>query len=318
MQFVRSNPLVVIVGPTGVGKTELAIVIAKKLKGEIVSADSRLLYRGMDIGTAKPPIQDRKLVPHHLIDIVDPDQRISLPVYKELATQAIASIHQKDKLPIVVGGTGQYIWALLEGWSPPLTPSDHLREVLTRIGLEKGSSRLYKILLSIDKKAAQKIDANNLRRIVRALEVIITTGKKFSAQRKKNPPNYHAKIIGLNRTRGSLYRRIDARIESMIETGFIEEVNQLLVQGYSPKLPSMSAIGYKEIALYLDKKLSFEEVIAQMKRGTRRFIRHQNNWFKSDDPRIHWFAAEKKETIMNIIEFISNEKGWINLEHEKK
>ena len=305
-------------GPTGVGKTELSIRLAQENQGEIVSADSRLFYCGMDIGTAKPNQKERKRIPHHLIDIVNPDQPIDLPHYQRLVYQVISQIHQRDKLPFLVGGTGQYIWAILEGWMPPARyASNHLREILTHIGEEKGSRHLHRKLTFIDREAAEKINPNNLRRIVRAFEVICISGKIFSELKNKKPPDYLVKIIGLIRPRSSLYHRIDERIEKMIQDGFVGEVEILRKQGFSTQLPSMSAIGYKEISQFLENKISLEEVIIRMKRATRRFIRHQANWFKETDERIKWFNIEEGSYEDKINAFITSENNWLRIENEK-
>src|SRR5919106_2762704 len=208
--------LILIVGPTAVGKTELAIQLAERLNGEIVSADSRLFYRGMDIGTAKPTREERARVPHHLIDIADPDAILSLAVFQQKAREAIADIHTRNRIPFLVGGTGQYIRAVTEGWTPPeVQPHDRLREELGRLKDEKGNFWLHDKLKRLDPEAASKIDARNFRRTIRALEVILTTGKRFSEQRGQSESPYHLIAIGLTRPREELYELVDRRIEVM-------------------------------------------------------------------------------------------------------
>jgi tRNA dimethylallyltransferase len=286
-------PLVVIVGPTAVGKTEISIQLAERLAGEIVSADSRLFYRGMDIGTAKPTPSQRARVPHHLIDVAAPDQVWSLAVFQRAAYQAIAGVHARGRLPFLVGGTGQYIRAVIQGWQvPKVRSSPRLREALENWAAEIGPDGLHHRLAVLDPKAASRIDYRNLRRTVRALEVILRTGHRFSAQRSKGVPPYRGLQIGLTRPRKELYARVDARIDAMLANGFVNEVRELLSQGYSPDLPTLSAIGYREIIAYLEGKISLQEAVKLIKRRTRQFVRRQANWFKEADPNIHWFTVE--------------------------
>jgi tRNA dimethylallyltransferase len=292
VQAPDDPPLVVIVGPTGVGKTELSIRLALRLNGEIISADSRLFYRGMDIGTAKPGLAERSLVPHHLIDVANPDQVWSLGRFQEAAKQAIHAAHSAGHLPLLVGGTGQYVRAIVEGWTPPqVTPHPGLRSALEHWAEEITPQGLHDRLCILDKTSADQIDARNLRRTVRALEVIFTTGRRFSELRSQRPAIYNTFTLGLGRTRFELYQRIDLRIQQMIDTGFENEVRSLLNQGYSPELPSFSAIGYHEMIEHLSGKLSLDEAIDLMKKRTRVFVRRQANWFKLDDPTIHWYDA---------------------------
>src|SRR5512134_3175512 len=292
---MRSNkrPLILLVGPTAVGKTELAIRLAERLNGEIVSADSRLFYRGMDIGTAKPTPEEQARVPHHLIDIADPDEILSLAVFQQRAREAIADIHTRNKIPFLVGGTGQYIRAVTEGWTPPeVKPDERLRDELERMKEERGVYWLYEKLKDLDPMAAENIDARNYRRTIRALEVIMTTGKRFSEQRGQSESPYHLITIGLTRPRVELYERVDQRIETMFANGFLNEVKKLLAKGYSPSLPTMSAIGYRECIRVVNGELNEEEAKAEIRRVTRVFVRRQANWFKESDPNIKWFRVE--------------------------
>jgi len=287
-------PLVAIVGPTAVGKTEIAVQLAERVNGEIVSADSRLLYRGMDIGTAKPSAAERARVPHHLIDVADPDEIWSLAVFQEAAQKAIADIYSRRKLPILVGGTGQYLRAILEGWAPPkLAAQPRLRTALEDWAGEIGKDSLYARLARLDSVAAQSIDPRNLRRTIRALEVIFSTGRKFSEVRSKTESPFRVLQIGLMRPRAELYQRIDDRITSMLAVGWLEEVRTLMSKGYSPDLPSMSAIGYNQLIRHLSGQISLEEAVVEIKHATRMFVRRQANWFKKNDPQIHWFAASE-------------------------
>ena len=285
--------LILIVGPTAVGKTEIAIQLAERHNGEIVSADSRLFYRGMDIGTAKPSREEQARVPHHLIDIANPDEILSLAVFQQKAHEIIADIHTRNNLPFLVGGTGQYVRAVTEGWTPPeVKPDEHLRDELTRQKDENGIYWLHEKLRTLDPAAAEKIDARNFRRTIRALEVILTTGKKFSEQRGQTDSPYHLITIGLTRPRVELYARVDARIDSMFASGFLDEVKGLLERGYSPALPTMSAIGYRECVQVLEGKIKLEEAQQAIRRMTRIFVRRQANWFKESDPNILWFKVE--------------------------
>jgi tRNA dimethylallyltransferase len=287
-------PLVLVVGPTAVGKTELAIQLAQQLNGEIVSADSRLFYRGMDIGTAKPTPEEQARVRHHLIDIADPDEILSLAVFQQMAHEAITDIHTRNKIPFLVGGTGQYIRAVTEGWSPPeVKPDERLRSELEKIKDERGIYWLHERLKQLDPLAAEKIDPRNYRRTIRALEVILTTGRRFSEQRGQSESPYGLITIGLTRPRAELYERVDQRIDIMFANGFINEVKNLLEQGYSPSLPTISAIGYRECIRVVSGEMNEEQAKAEIRRATRVFVRRQANWFKESDPKIKWFRVEE-------------------------
>lgn len=302
-------PLVVILGPTAVGKSEVAIRLAKRLGGEIVSADSRLFYRGMDIGTAKPSPEERSCVPHHLIDIADPDEIWSLAQYKKEARRVIEGIHARQSLPFLVGGSGQYIWAVVRGWDvPEVPPTLPLRQALELWSLEIGRYGLHNRLTVLDPQAASRIDARNLRRTIRALEVILTTGKRFSEQRTQSPPLYNTLILGLRRPRPELYERIDARIDAMFQAGLVNEIQDLLESGYSPDLPPLSAIGYREVIAYIQGSITLEEAKVQMRRLTRTYVRRQANWFKPHDPQIRWFRVNP----CTVDEMEAVVAGWIS------
>ena len=293
-QFRNLPDLVVLLGPTAVGKTALAIELAKRIGGEIISADSRLFYRGMDIGTAKPTPQEMSEVRHHLVDIVDPSETLSLAVFQRLVAQTVADITSRGKVPILVGGTGQYIRAITQGWEvPKQSPNDQLRSALENWGKQVGEAGLHARLAVLDPTAAAKIDPRNLRRTVRALEVIFSSGRPFSAQRRIGEPPYRALQLGLIRPRQELYARIDERIHRMIASGLVEEVAGLLDGGCSPDLPSLSAIGYSQIISYLGGEISLDDAVILIKRLTRKFVRRQANWFKPLDPNIQWFTVGK-------------------------
>lgn len=292
MNQKRKQPLIVIVGPTAVGKTSVSIALAQRLEGEIVSADSRLLYRGMDIGTAKPTEEEMQGVPHHLIDVADPDERWNLAIYQRQAYRIIDAVHERGHLPFLVGGTGQYIRSIIEGWNiPPQRPDLAMRDALNHWVETIGAEGLHKRLAALDPEAAAQIDYRNVRRVVRALEVIFKTGERFSELRRKQECPYDPIVLGINRPREELYERVDQRIEEMLDRGLVEEIRGLLEAGYSSNLSTMSAIGYGEIIKYLQGEITYEEAIILIKRNTRTFVRRQANWFKPDDPRITWFEA---------------------------
>jgi tRNA dimethylallyltransferase len=306
----EKKPLIVIIGPTAVGKTEISIRIAEQLRGEIVSADSRLFYKGMDIGTAKPTPDDLKRVPHHLIDVSEPDQDWSLAVYIPSAIDAIQEVHSRDNLPFLVGGTGQYVHAVVQGWQiPSIKPDPVLRNALQIWAEQVGVSGIRDRLTELDPEAAEAIDGPNLRRMIRALEIIFSSGMRFSEQKIKTGSTYQILQIGLTRPREDLYQRIDQRIDNMLEHGLVAEVQRLLEKGFSPELSSMSAIGYKQIANYLYGGCSLEEAVNEIRSKSRKYVRQQANWFQKDDPDIHWFSAVDDPTgviIKEIQHFLSH------------
>ncbi len=282
--------LIAVVGPTGVGKSRISLHLARKFNGEIIGADSRQIYRYMDIGTAKPDPRDRALVPHHLIDIVEPDQDFSLAQYQKLAFDAIEVIQQRHKLPFLVGGSGLYLKAVLEGWRlPEAKPDPALRRHLEKKVADDGARSLYRELMEIDPAAAQKIDPRNVRRVIRALEVHRRTGTAFSQLQSRKAEPYRTLMIGLTAGRKELYQRVDERVDEMIGRGLVAEVEKLVNMGYDFNLPALSSIGYKQIAMSLRGEISLEDAVQQIKYETHRFIRHQYAWFRLDDKRIHWF-----------------------------
>jgi tRNA dimethylallyltransferase len=285
-------PLIVIVGPTAVGKTELSLCLAKAVSGEVVSADSRQVYRGMDIGTAKATAEEQSRVPHHLIDVVQPDETLGLVRFQEMAYAAIQDILARGGIPFLVGGTGQYVMAVVEGWRVPRVPPDEAlrRELSARVGSE-GIDALHAQLHALDPVAAARIDPRNVRRVVRALEVCLLTGNRFSDQQTKSPPPYGVLMIGLAMPRPQLYRRIDERVERMIEAGLENEVRRLVAEGYGFDFPAMSGVGYGQFAPYFRGEIALADVVRDIRRATRRFVRHQGNWFRTNDPRIHWLDA---------------------------
>ena len=289
--------MIAIVGPTAVGKSELALHLAQHFPLEIISADSRQVYRYMDIGTNKPSLAERARVPHHIIDVVDPDQDFSLATYHRLALEALTAIQQKGKLPLLVGGSGLYVWSLAEGWSIPQVPPDRemRRRLEARAEQEDGRS-LHSELEGIDPAAAAKISPRNIRRVVRALEIYYATGQPPSQLQRKEEPGFPVLVIGLTQERSQLYRRIDGRADKMVQRGLIEEVQHLLRKGYSPLLPSMSGIGYKQIVQFLRGEMTLPEAVDKIRHETHRLARHQYAWFRLSDSRIRWFdVTETKE-----------------------
>lgn len=285
------GPLIALVGPTAVGKTALSLELAEQLGAEIVSADSRLFYRGMDIGTAKPSVAERQRVRHHLIDVSDPDDTWSLGRFQAEAEKAIVDISTRGNVPLLVGGTGQFVRAITEGWSPPkMAELPELREVLAELGEQIGWEGLHNWLRRLDPVAAEMIDGRNVRRTIRALEVIFSTGRLFSAQRNSGSSKYQVLQLGLIRPRVELYQRVDDRIQQMFSDGLVDEVKGLL-EKYPPDLRSFSAIGYRQVIEHLQGKLSQDEAQVAMRKATRIFIRRQANWFKESDPKIFWHTS---------------------------
>jgi len=287
------NNLIAIVGPTGVGKSHLALRLAQSFNGEIISADSRQVYRYMDIGTDKPSRQELTLIPHHLIDIIYPSESFSLAQYQELATNAINSIIQRQKTPFLVGGSGQYVRAVLEGWEiPRVPPNPILRHDLEERVAGGGGEKLCRELELIDPAAASRVDRNNPRRVIRALEVARDSSETTAGSRSRETPSFGHITIGLTRDRDELYRRIDARVDKMIEQGLVEEVEKLMNMGYGLDLPSMSSIGYRQIGMYLEGGVTLETAVQQIKFESHRFVRQQYNWFNPKDDRIRWFDMQ--------------------------
>ncbi len=290
MRDVPSPPrLVAIIGATATGKTALAVRLAERLGGEIVNADSRQVFRGMDVGTAKPTPAELSRVRHWLIDVADPDEAFSLARYVDLAGEALASCWSRGVLPFVVGGTGQYVWALLEGWQVPRVPPDRaLRAELEALAQREGPQRLVAELARVDPEGAARVDPKNIRRLVRAIEVQRLTGRPLSAWRTRQPPAFAATILGLACPRDELYRRIDERVDGMIVAGLIDEVRGLIARGYGCDLPAMLGIGYRQVCQHLAGQLSLPDAIARMKTETHRLARMQHAWFRRADPRIAW------------------------------
>ena len=309
--------VVAIVGPTGVGKSRLALHLAQAFDGEIVSADSRQVYRYLDIGTAKPSAEELALVPHHLISIVNPDEVFNLAQYQQLAYQSIEDIALRNKLPLLVGGSGLYVWSVLEGWIIPAVPPDlEFRQGLEQKAVEAGGEKLYQEMVKANPLLAEKIDKRNIRRMVRALEVLRSTDTPPTQLPRKEAPPFKIIIFGLTANRNELYRRTDLRVDEMISKGFVEEVKELAKMGYGLGLPAMSGIGYKQINRYLNGELTLEIAIQQIKSETHRFVRHQYNWFRLKDDRIKWFDAQSTD-VSAIAALVAKFTGIADITNDK-
>ena len=281
--------LVAIVGPTSAGKTELALRLASRLQVEVIGADSRQVYRYMDIGTAKPTPDQLSAVPHCLVDIINPDVEFGLGDFLYLSKNAILNANASGKRPLLVGGTGQYVMALLENWNvPPVPPNPVLRQELDMLLVSEGLDALLGRLRELDPDAPGRIDAANPRRVVRAIEVA-AAGVSTAAAPRRLEPWFDSTVIGIGMERPALYERADARVDRMMNDGFLDEVRGLLDMGYDPDLPSMSGIGYHELADHLLNGADLNESVQKTKFRTRRFIRRQSNWFRHSDRRINWF-----------------------------
>lgn len=297
MEETALIPVIAIVGPTAVGKTALAVTLGEAFAAEIISADSRQFYRFMDIGTAKPTPEERARVRHHLIDIADPDDTVGLAQFLRLARAAVADIAGRGRIPCVVGGTGQYARALLEGWqTPEVAPDPALRATLEAQAAADPAA-LWSHLLALDPEAATFIDPRNTRRVIRALEVCLKTGQPFSAQRLRIPPPYRVLQLGLTLERAALYARADARVEAMMEAGLLAEVAALLQRGYDWQLPALSSLGYSQFRPYFAGEATLAAVIERIKLDTHAFIRRQYTWFHPRAEDIHWLDAAHNPTV---------------------
>ena len=288
--------LIAIVGPTAMGKSRLALGLARALDAEIVNADSRQVYRYMDIGTAKPGLQERSSVPHHLIDIVDPDVPFSLALYQSLAYAAIEDILRRGKQPLLVGGSGLYVWSVIENWRIPRVPPDpRFRRQMEELAATEGAESLYRRLQELDPEAARNIDLRNVRRVIRALEVCQATGAPFSEIKTKQGLPFDTLIIGLTCRRDHLYQRIDARVDNMIQQGLVDEVRGLMERGYGFDLPAMSSVGYRQVGKFLLGETDLATAVQQIKFETHRFARHQYAWFRLTDKRVHWIDTDEED-----------------------
>jgi tRNA dimethylallyltransferase len=296
MSQAEAIPLVVIVGPTAVGKSALALELALKFGLEIINADSMQVYRGMDIGSAKPSPAERNLVPHHLIDIRNPDEDYSAARFLEEARRTISELAECGRRALVVGGTGLYIQSLLQGLFPAPPADKQLRERLRTLESEQGKWHLHQQLAEVDPEAASRIHPNDTFRVIRALEVFRLTGTAISEHQRRHrfsDAAFAALKIGLTRDRGEIYRRIEARVDSMIAAGLEEEVRQLLVKGYAPTIKAFQSLGYQQMLSYIQGAITLDEAIRLIKTNTKRYAKRQLTWFRKD-PEIQWFALPEQ------------------------
>jgi tRNA dimethylallyltransferase len=284
------NKILILGGATAVGKTALAIQWAQQFNGEIINADSRQIYRYMDIGTAKPSLSEQAAAHHHLIDVVNPDQTFSLAEYQEAAYAAIADIQARGRLPILAGGTGMYITATMEGWQVPEVPPDpDLRAQLEAMS----KAELLDKLKVLDPLTVERIDADNPRRLVRAVEVCLLTGRPFSELRTKSPPNYDGLYFALTMERADLYARADKRVEIMLERGWLEEIERLQKMGFPEDAPAMTALGYPQMLAHLRGELALAEAVTAIQNATHRFIRRQYTWLRGHDAGWRWITPDE-------------------------
>lgn len=308
-----NNKIIVLVGPTAVGKTYVSVELAKKLNTEILSADSMQIYKKMNIGTAKVTEDEKQGINHHMIDIINPDETFSVSDFKSMAENIIDNILLDNKIPIIVGGSGLYVNSLIYNLDFGKAKSDtKIRDYYTSLYNEHGEDFLYEMLKKIDPESAEKIHKNNVKRVIRALEVFEILGKKFSELNtdiRKYSEKYDCILIGLNMDRKILYDRINKRVNKMISDGLIEEVKSLINKGYNKNLVSMQGIGYKEIIDYIEGNTNLDDAINILKRNTRRFAKRQFTWFQRDT-QINWFDIETPDkidlVINNIYNFIVN------------
>lgn len=287
--------LVVLVGPTAVGKTELSLHLCEQFGGEVVSADSRQIYRGMDIGTAKATPAEQARVPHHLLDLRTPDQVLTVAEYQQLAYAAIDDIHRRGRVPFLVGGSALYVRAVVAGLRIPEVPPNpqlraQLEDELARDGLVPLAARLQQI----DPATAAEIDLRNPRRVLRALEIVLITGQSKVMLEGAEPPPYRMLQLALTREREALHRRIDARVVQMVTEGLIQETERLLAAGYAPTLPAMTSLGYREIIAYLNGSMTLDQAIERIQIETHRFVRHQMTWFRKL-PGLQWFDMDVED-----------------------
>ncbi|MDD4090037.1 MAG: tRNA (adenosine(37)-N6)-dimethylallyltransferase MiaA [Tissierellia bacterium] len=307
------NKIIVIVGPTAVGKTYVSVELAKKLNTEIISADSMQIYKGMDIGTAKIAEDEKQGIIHHMIDIVSPDEEYSVSEFKYDAEKIIDRLSGENKIPVIVGGSGLYVNSLIYDLDFGNAKSNKkIREYYTYYYKEHGEDALYDKLMRIDPKAAGKIHKNNVKRVIRALEVYDITGMKFSELNtdiRKESNKYDCILIGLSMERKVLYERINQRVDEMLSEGLVDEVRSLIEKGYNKNLVSMRGIGYKEIIEHLEGSTDYEEAVSILKQNTRRFAKRQYTWFLKDKS-IKWFSMDNLEgtdnTINDILDHINS------------
>ena len=285
-------------GPTGVGKTALAMALAERFRGEVISADSRQVYRQMDIGTGKPSAEEQRLAPHHLLDLLDPSESFDLATFLALAHAANDEVNGRGGLPLVTGGTGQYIWALYEGWQvPPAAPDAEFRRSKQLEADRIGPQALHQELAAADPVRAAQIDPRNVRRVIRALEIHHFTQRMPSEYGGRSEGLSDAPVVGLNLDREELYRRIDIRVDQMMSAGFLAEVERLAARGLTFDKGALASPGYRELGQYLSGELTLDEAVLRTKSQTHGLARGQYGWFKPNDPRITWLDAAAPDLV---------------------
>lgn len=299
------DKLIVVLGPTAVGKTALAIALAKRLHTEVISGDSMLIYRHMDIGTAKPSPAEQDGVLHHLIDIVEPSESYDVTAFLDVARKKIHELNERGCIPILAGGTGLYIKALLEGYQFNVTPqNEEFRRDMERVIEEHGVEELHRRLAEVQPETAARLHPNDTRRVIRALEVATFGGETVSQEKTDGEARlYDVAVIGLTSERSLLYERINRRVDDMMEQGLLDEVKSLLARGVSPDAQAMKGIGYKELVAYLDGRCTLDEAVDEIKKGTRHFAKRQFTWYRKM-PYIDWYEVTTKEDLVRIEEEI--------------
>lgn len=311
------NELLILAGPTAVGKTNISIKLAEKLNGEIVSADSMQIYKHMDIGSAKITLEEMKGIPHYMIDIIEPDKSFNVSEYKKLAEEKIKQIIKRNKLPIVTGGTGLYINSLICNYDFRTAGTDpEYRKYLTELAELRGKEFVHGMLKEVDPKSYEKLYPNDIKRVIRALEIYKITGKTIHEFNKNYECAYNLEYYVLTMNRAVLYERINKRVDLMIETGLIEEVKGLKAKGLTSDMQSMKGIGYKEILYYLDGKITLEEAIELIKKGSRNYAKRQLTWFRKD-PRAIWINKDNFQSEDEIVDLITNRHHKIQEEKER-
>lgn len=306
--FSKNNEMqkvLILVGPTASGKTNLSIELSKRMKSEIISADSRQVYKYLTIGTAKPSEEELSEAVHHFIDIYEPEEPFNAGQFSREARTVINQLLEADKIPIVVGGSGLYIKALVDGFSSEIESDDRIRVSLKHRLDEEGIDSLFDQLEKVDPETAKIVHKNNVQRVMRALEIYLITGKPFSEIKKRatDPVKFTPVFVGLSWEREALYDRINRRVDLMIDEGLIPEVAIIKRRGISENLNSLQTVGYKEVFSYFDGKIEFEEMISEIKKNTRRYSKRQITWFKNDS-RIKWFNMEENTDIPSLADSI--------------
>ncbi|MBL1212853.1 MAG: tRNA (adenosine(37)-N6)-dimethylallyltransferase MiaA [Ignavibacteriae bacterium] len=302
--------VIVIAGPTCSGKTSLGLQLAQKLKTEIVSADSRQIYKHLTIGTAKPTKEEQQQVKHHFVDLLNPAEEYNASKFEIDGLKVLDNIHTKNKIPIVVGGSGLYLKALIEGIFNAVDTDENYRNELLELRKEKGNEFLYDLLVKSDPQSAEKMLPSNWKRVIRALEVYKLSGKpirKLQAGYKRKD-DYNFLQFALSWERSQLYKNIENRVDEMIESGLVQEVREILARGYSTQLNSLNTVGYKEIIEHLNGKISLERAVELIKRNTRRYAKRQLTWFRKDQ-NIKWFEVNSAEDVSNIPDMIITDLG---------